>query len=191
MRLSPFLVLALSICLVSARADAAAFKITVPAAGMERAGIVLSFPLPSAAPATATLRDAHGTSIPLQIGADREGQFVIAALHAGVSPVFTLATPSAAPVAAITTRSSFPACRWRALAQFLAHAGAFPAGGNRIQVCPLRLHQPADDSRRSVDHRQLPDRSPAPLWDLVGLDPNTVSGSDAGFLECRPALGPR
>jgi hypothetical protein len=106
MRLSPFLVLALSICLVSARADAAAFKITVPAAGMERAGIILSFPLPSAAPATATLRDAHGTSIPLQIGADREGQFVIAALHAGVSPVFTLATPSAAPVAAITTRSS-------------------------------------------------------------------------------------
>ena len=106
MRLSRFLVLALLTCLISARADAAAFKITVPAAGMDRAGIVVSFPLPSAAPATATLRDARGTSIPLQISADREARFVIAALPAGVSPVFTLASPSAAPAATVTARSS-------------------------------------------------------------------------------------
>ena len=106
MRLPRFLGLALSLCLISAPAHAAAFKITVPATAMDRAGMVVSFPLPSAAPANPGLRDARGTPIPLQINADREARFVIAALPAGVSPVFTLTATGAAPVAAITARSA-------------------------------------------------------------------------------------
>lgn len=106
MRLLHFLILALSISLHDVHAAAAAFKVTVPAAGMDRAGIVVSFTLPADAPSPASLRDERGAEVPLQVGADREARFVIGSLRAGESPVFTLAARAAAPLAAITARSS-------------------------------------------------------------------------------------
>lgn len=85
-------------------AAAAAFHITLPASDQNRAGIVVSFPLPANAPANAELRDPSGPSVPLQVDADRQARFVIASAQAGGTPTFTLAAAPLQAAAAVTAQ---------------------------------------------------------------------------------------
>ncbi|MBL9204929.1 MAG: hypothetical protein JNN01_07580 [Opitutaceae bacterium] len=66
------------------------YLVTIAAAPVERAGIVVRFQLPSDGPASPALRDPSAQEVPLQIGGDREVCFTLAELKAGESRVFRL-----------------------------------------------------------------------------------------------------
>lgn len=75
-------------------AGARDYRLTLAASPADRAGVVVSFPLPPDAPQHAILRDAAGQGIPMQRDEAGKATFVLAALPAGKPLDFTL---SAAP----------------------------------------------------------------------------------------------
>lgn len=71
------------------------YAVTVAAGGFDRQGTVVSFALPDSLPSgTYTLDDPEGTSVPLQVGANR-AWFVLDALSAGAERTYRLTAASA------------------------------------------------------------------------------------------------
>ncbi len=79
-----------------ASAIARDYRLDIAATDADRAGQVVAFTLPADAPKPASLRDAAGHIVPLQIDTDGTARFIIAAQKSGVALTFTLTTPPAA-----------------------------------------------------------------------------------------------
>ncbi len=87
--------LLLSAFLLTPALAAPAYRVTVAATGVDRAGIVVAFTLPPDAPRHARVRGPAG-GLPVQAGPDGTARFVVAAIKAGEAPVFTLEPAAAA-----------------------------------------------------------------------------------------------
>jgi hypothetical protein len=78
--------------------SAADLRLTLPAADVDRAGQVISFPLPAGAAGAKSVRDASGRLWPLQVDADGTARFVVPWQRAGETLGFTLAAEAAPAV---------------------------------------------------------------------------------------------
>lgn len=77
------------------------WRVTVASAEVDRAGVVVAFPLPAGAPRNVAVTGADGPQA-VQVDADGTARFVVATINAGAAPVFTLApTPVLAMAGAI------------------------------------------------------------------------------------------
>lgn len=92
-RLAVWVARALTLATISSL-SAADLTFSLSPAAKDRAGQVITFKLPSSAPASPALRDAEGHRLPLQVGSDRTARFVLAWQAAGASPRFTLTIDS-------------------------------------------------------------------------------------------------
>ncbi|AOS45176.1 hypothetical protein Verru16b_02252 [Lacunisphaera limnophila] len=92
--------LALCVALPGLAWASPAWRVTVPAAEVDRVAVVVSFPLPAGAPRTGLLQDSKGLpTAALQVDPDGTARFLLPRLAAGQAPVFTLtAVPSEAKV---------------------------------------------------------------------------------------------
>lgn len=115
------------LALLPALASAASWRVTVAATDTDRAGVVVSFPLPAGAPRDATLTGPAGP-LPVQVEADGTARFVIAQIKAGESPAFTLA-PAAATANTVVS--------WPTAGQVLLHAKGKPVLDYWMQEEPL------------------------------------------------------
>lgn len=66
------------------------WRVTVPAADVDRAAVVVSFPLPADSPRSVALTGTDG-ALPVQVDADGTARFVVASIKAGEAPAYTLA----------------------------------------------------------------------------------------------------
>lgn len=91
MNISPRWSLALLVIFASALSLAAkTVRVTVAAAAVDRAGLVVSFKLPAEARGLTTVADAKGALLPLQVDAEGGASFLVPAQKAGESLTFTL-----------------------------------------------------------------------------------------------------
>lgn len=77
---------------------AADLRLSLPPADVDRAGQVVSFPLPAGAAGAKAVRDAAGRLWPLQVDADGTARFVVPWQRAGEALGFTLTVEAATPV---------------------------------------------------------------------------------------------
>lgn len=81
------------------------YRLVLSAAEVDRAALVVAFPLPADAPASPVLRDAAGQHLPVQTDGDRSARFLLGALRAQETATFTLqaADPAALFPSGVTT----------------------------------------------------------------------------------------
>lgn len=77
-------------------------RVTVAAAGVDRAAQLVAFPLPAGAPRPARLHDSAGRFLPLQLNADGTACFIVARQKAGEALRFTLTNGEAPATADVT-----------------------------------------------------------------------------------------